>query len=165
MFAVNDIVNYSVTGICRVENIAQQEIAGENREFYVLKPVFDNNSTVMVPVDNEQLVSRMYSVLSKEDINALIKEMPLIEEIWLEDDRLRYEKYKGILSSGNRREVVGVIKALYRHREGQAVKGRKLRTTDERVMRDAERLLYSEIAYILGMKQEEVLQFIKKTLP
>lgn len=164
MFVVNDVVNYSVTGICRVENIAQQEIAGENREFYVLKPVFDDNSTVMVPIANEQLVSRMYSILSKEEINAIIKEMPQIEEIWLEDDRLRYEKYKGILFSGNRREVVGVIKALYRHRKEQAVKGRKLRTTDERVMRDAERLLYSEIAYSLEMKQDEVLQFIKKEL-
>lgn len=164
MFAINDLVNYSVTGVCRVEGITRQEIAGVEKEFYILKPIYDENSTVMVPIANEQLVCRMYSLLSKEEVMALIEGMPSIGEIWLEDDRLRYEEYKKILSSGDRKNVVGVIKALYNHQKEQSKKNRKLRTTDERVLRDAERLLYGEIAYCLEMAPEEVLKFILNIL-
>lgn len=164
MFKINDVVNYSTTGVCKVVDIALQDIAGEEREFYILKPLYDGNSTVMVPTANTQLVSHMYAPLSKAEAEKLIEDMPSVTEIWIDDDRLRYSEYKGILSSGNRKDVVGVIKALYNHQKSQAKKGRKLRSTDERIMHDAERLLYGEIAYCLEKEPSEIPEFILKSL-
>lgn len=164
MFQINDVVNYSTTGICNIVAIDKRSLGGTQKEFYILKPIFDDNATIMVPTDNELLISRMYYPLSYDDANQFITELPQISPFWIDDDRLRNEEFKKALISGNRKKVVSVIKALYIHQKNQSQKGRKLRTMDERVLRDAERLLYSEVAFVLDTDLKEVANFILNTL-
>lgn len=164
MFSVNQTVSYSVTGVCKIVNIEHRMVQGEDREFYVLQPVFDPNSTVMVPTENQMLTQKMHPVMSKSEVESLINEIPDEQPVWVENDRERYEAYKSIIQSGDRRGVVGLIKALYLHRKEQIKKGRKLRSGDERIMREAERVLYSEFALALDMKPDEILPFLKDKL-
>lgn len=164
MFQINEVVNYSTTGICNIVAIDKRPLGGTQKEFYILKPIFDDNATVMVPTDNELLLSRMYYPLSFDDANQFITELPQISPFWIDDDRLRNEEYKKALVSGDRKIVASVIKALYIHHKHQSLRGRKLRTMDERVLRDAERILYSEFAFVLGIDLKEASQFILNTI-
>lgn len=162
MFKVNDVVNYSTTGACRIEEISSRLMDGAEKTFYLLKPIFEDNATLMVPVENELLVSRMRPVLTKAQVEKLVREIPSVEAKWIADDRLRFEEYKKTLVSPNRKDVVAVAKALFVHRENQSKKGRKLRSMDERFVREGERIICTEIAYSLNITLNEALQLVKE---
>ncbi len=161
MFKVNDKVNYSTTGVCEITEIAAREFGGEKREFYILRPVFDSAATVMVPTDNEILTSRMRPLLSKAQIEQVVSLVCELEPLWYNDDRERYENYKKCLLSNDRKVLLSLIKALYIHQKSQVEKGRKLKNSDERTLREAEKILFSEIAFIMGGDPHEALKSVK----
>ena len=53
-----------------------------------------------------------------------------------------------------------MIKALYFHQREQQKNGRRLHITDERFMKEAEKMLYEEFAYVLNIRKDQVLPFI-----
>ena len=62
---------------------------------------------------------KMRKVLSKDEIMQLIKKMPEEGNIWIEDSDERKESYKKILESGERTELVKLIKTLHTHKQKQ----------------------------------------------
>lgn len=160
MFQVNDIVLYSSSGVCKITEITQKEIGNQKIDYYVLKPVYENRSTVFVPTKNEALLAKMRRLLSKEEIYALIREMPEEELIWIEDDAERKEEYRKLLLEGDRRQLVKLIKTLYLHQQKRLEAGKRVHIADSQFLREAEEALYNEFAYVLGLKREEVLPFI-----
>lgn len=57
-------------------------------------------------------------------------------------------------------QLFRLIKTLHLRKKEQEQHGRKLRAMDERLMQDAERILYDEIAVVLDMPSDQVLPFI-----
>lgn len=158
---VNDMVMYGTQGICRIVEISEQQLFGGVDEYYVLKPVYDEKSTVFIPIQNESLTSKMRKILSQDEIYSLIKEVPEEESItWIENETQRREKYKDILSEGDRSDLVRLIKTLYTRKQSQLSKGKKLHISDERFMVDAEKMISEEFSHVLKIKKEEVLPFI-----
>ena len=164
MYCVNDTVVYGVQGICKVTDITTQQVEGQWVKYYMLRPIYDDKSVFFVPVQNETLTGRVRPILTKEEIYQLIHSMPSEQEIWIEKENLRKEKYQQILSQGNRKELVMLIKTLYFHQKAQKEKGRKLHLSDERFLREAEKMLYDEFAAVLHIQQDQVLAFIRKEL-
>ena len=164
MFTVNNSVIYSGHGVCRIVDITEQKIGATLMKYYVLKPIGDENSTLYVPVNNDDLVSKMHKILSAEEIYSIINSMPDTATKWLTDENMRRESYKEILTSGDRAEIMRAIKGVYLHAQEQKKLGRKLHIADERFMKDAEKLLYEEFAYVLNIKREDVLPLIAKQL-
>ncbi len=165
MLKVGERVLYGAAGACTITEICKRQFgdAGE-REYYVLVPIHDGRSTLYVPVDNEALRAKMKKLLSAEEIEALIDSMPQEEPAWIEDEKQRQEQFKATLKNGDRREIMGMTKALYNHRKYMMSMGRKLHSCDEKVFREAEKLLCDEFAVVLGMKPAEVMPFIVRRL-
>lgn len=161
---VGSTVVYGIHGVCNVSAIEKKEFLGKFFDYYVLIPVYDTRSTVYVPCENEALVSKIKRIMSAEEIYELIKTMPKEENIWVERETERKKRYAEILRNGDRREIVGMIKALWNRREQQRQNKKKLRISDENFMRDAEKLLYEEFAYVLNITKEQVLPFICKQI-
>lgn len=161
---MNDIVLYSWHGVCTITDITEKEFNGNKANYYVLKPVHDTNSTIFVPAENENVTAKMRRVLSSEEIHALIKNMPNEDTIWIEDDNQRKEKYKEIISKGNRSDLIRLIKTLYLHQQAQKKLGKKMYIIDEKFMKEAEKLLYDEFAHVLDIKPEEVVSFIMRAM-
>ncbi|MEI3037019.1 MAG: CarD family transcriptional regulator [Oscillospiraceae bacterium] len=124
-YTVGDMVLYSVHGICRIEDKTQRDFGGQKQEYYMLKPVYTPDSTFFVPVNNENMVSKMRQILSGEEIKKLIREMPGENFSWIEEEAARKERYQQILSDGDRTELVRMIKALYFHQQEQQKNGRR----------------------------------------
>ncbi len=164
MFELNDTVLYGSHGVCKIVEMTTKEMCGQKIKYYVLKPVYESASTIFVPVNNERLTSKMRDVMHPEDIYSLVKSMPDEECEWVEPETLRVEQYKKILEKGNRRELVKLIKALYAHQQEQKDIGKKLHINDERLMKEAEKMLYDEFAYVLNIKREQVLPFIVRQI-
>lgn len=160
MYHAGDTVVYGAQGVCTITSIEENDISGSSMEYYVLKPVYDANATIFVPVKNETLVGQMRQVLSAEEIYALIRSMPDEQTIWLEDEDERKKTYQEIIRRGDRKELVQLIKTLHFHQQKQQQKGKRLHQADETALKQAEQLLYHEFALVLHIKPEEVVPFI-----
>lgn len=164
MFKVDDVVRYGTNGVCRITDITVRSFCGEEMEYYVLRPVASVDSTYYVPVYNEQLVSRMQYILSSDEIHALIGNIGEYNVQWIENDKERLSAYSGILASGDRRGIIGVVRTLYRHREELIQNKKKMHLADEKLMQDAERMINDEFSAVLGIAPSEVPEFISKEL-
>lgn len=161
MYQVKDAVLYGMQGVCEIEAIEEKEFFGEKRMYYVMRQVYQNASTIYIPVDNEKSISKMRKVLSAEEIKPLILGMPEEKTKWIVNDAVRKEKFKEVLQGGKREELIVLIKSVYLHKQKLLEEGKKkLHVADENAMKDAERLLYDEFAYVLKLERNEVLPFI-----
>lgn len=164
MYRVDDLVLYSAQGVCKITDIAMKKINGEVNEYYILKPVYNENAIISVPVHNEKAMAKMRRALSIDEIYRLIRTMPDKVLIWIDNDNLRKEKYRNILKGSDRAELISLIKTLYIHQQEQQQKGRKLHNIDEQIFVEAEKILYEEFAYVLKIERDQVLPFILKQI-
>ncbi|MBQ9956816.1 MAG: CarD family transcriptional regulator [Ruminococcus sp.] len=161
MFKPEDIVVYSTYGVCRVDAVEERDFTGSAEKYYILRPVGDSRNTFYVPVANENLTRLMRKVLTREEIQELINIMPDDNYIWIEDEFRRKEEYRRIIRDGDRAELVKLIKTLYIHRKERSELKKKLHSADEHFLKEAENLLHDEFAYVLGIKREEVIPYIR----
>ena len=160
MFSAGDTIIYENYGVCRITGTREMEIGHAVRSYYELKPIFENNLTFYLPIGQEKIEAKMHPTLSVEEIYALIQAMPDEDTIWIENETKRKEQYKQILAGNDRPALGKRFKTLYLRQKDLSQTGKKLYVSDERFLRDAEKVLYDEFAYVLDIKQEEVLPFI-----
>lgn len=164
MFQVDDTVAYGASGICRVTGVTKQKSGKNLVQYYVLKPVYNQGSTIFVPTENETLVGKMRRILSADEIMSMIHALPEAGEIWLENESERQACYREILQSGDRSKILQVIRSLYLHQIRCKEAGRKFRVSDERIMKDAENILHEEFSFVLGVPKDQIASFIGKEL-
>lgn len=164
MFEVGEYIVYGVKGVCRIEDITHIDISGvdKNRLYYVLAPIGENNGKIYAPTDNQKVMMR--KVISKEEANQLIEELPQIELLWVPDDRQREAKYKEALGTCDYRAWVSIVKTLYLRKQERVAQGKKITALDERYMRTAENELYSELSLTLGIPKTQMENYIKERL-
>lgn len=165
MFKENDMVLYGTQGVCMIAEVTERKFKEKLMKYYVLKPVYKEGATVFVPVDNQELISKMKKVLSVDEIHQLIQNMPESVTIeWINNDNLRRDKYKEIMKSGDRQDLVSLIRTLYLKQEELKEIGKKLHATDLNIFNEAENILYEEFAYVLNIQKDEVGPFILKQI-
>lgn len=157
MFEINDVVMRGTSGICTIVDIRKENFRGTPEMYYVLQPIHER-TTIFCPVESDKL--RVRKLLTCAEIEALISAMPDMENIWIENDPERKEKYNAIIKRGEHKDLICLLKTLYQKREEKQRIGKKFHIADERVMKDAEQLLHGEFAYVLGIREEEVLPYI-----
>ena len=161
---IGETVRYGQSGLCKIEGKCTKEIAGEQQEYFMLTPLFKKGSTVFVPCANEELVQKMCSPLLEEEIHLLLARAAEEELEWIRDFRRRSEASKKALGSNDRLDALLLIKSIYAHRKENQGKGARVHTTDDYFLKDAEQLIYSEIAYVQNKEYEIVAQEIKAML-
>lgn len=162
MFSVGDIFVYGASGVCRVDDICVRDCGTGKHEYYVLQPVYDARSTVYIPTDSEKLASHARSLLSENEVYEIIDAMPAKGFEWVQNDKERSEFFRNVLESGTRTDIVNLISTLHNRKTELVGHGKKLRSSDEAIMQRAERLLYGEFAWVLGIDPSEVVDFIRK---
>jgi len=159
MFKVNDYIMYGMTGVCQVVDITKERIIDNlQKEYYVLKYIYANDTIIKIPTDNEKIPMR--KILSKGDVTTLINNMPNSETIWIDDDRKRNEEFKSILKTGDLDNLVKLVRSIYLDKEYKKSIGKKVYKIDEEIMQTAERLLNEELATALNINPNEVATYI-----
>lgn len=132
------------------------------RSYYVLKPIYNTASTVYVSAISNRRKTEIRHVLSADEIFSVVEKMSDEDFTWIKDNHKRKELYGQILSDGNRSELIKMVKTLrYQKQELKNInKDRKLQIFDECFLKDAEKALCEEFAYVLNIKREEVIPFI-----
>ena len=164
MYQIGETVLYGTEGVCTIAEIREMKIGRERASYYVLQPVHREGATIFVPLANETLLAKMRPLLSATQIDGLLQRVSRDEPVWIEDAALRKEEFRRILTAGDRRELLGMIRVLYRRREALRRTGKHLRTNDEQTLRDAEKLLNDEFATVLHIEPHEVPAYIRARL-
>ncbi|MBO4873675.1 MAG: transcriptional regulator [Lachnospiraceae bacterium] len=164
MIAAGDVVHYSLDGVCEVSGIVEKKLGEQLRRFYQLHPLYRKNSVIYLPTDNEMLLSRVRPVLTKEEVLTAISEINEVDSVWIDADAARKEVFQQIIRSGEHRQLISLVKTLYERKAVMQEDGRKLRSADSSFLKDAERLINEEFAYVLGIDPGDVPNYIKERI-
>ena len=162
MYKIGSIVVYGTEGLCKICDITERTFGKETSEYYVLSPLSNEAETVFVPKNNEKVLKRMRSILSKQRASELLEAAPSEYVEWVENDRERQQMYKQILLCGSSEDLLMMTRALYLHQIELLERGKKLHAADERFLKDAEKMLFEELAYVFGITVSEVLPLMIK---
>ncbi len=160
MFEVSDVVSYGTNGVCTVTEITTKKIDKTSIEYYVLSPQGTTSAKVFVPVKNEKLVAKMRAILTKDEINELLDNMPKEEGEWIANKNIRFETFKNIISEGKSSELLKLIRTLKLHEKQQFKRGKRLHVSDERFLKEAERMVLGEFAFVLNETTDDILNRI-----
>lgn len=157
MFQVNDVIIYGNQGVCEIIDIEEKTINGTKKEYYVLKPIQYQGSTIYAPTNNEIIRKKMRRLLTVNEINALIDSMPDEKTVWIDNVNERKECYKNLLASGNHSAMIQMIKTIYAQKKEREAAGKRLHVMDEHFFKDAEQILYNEFQYVLNLSGKDAL--------
>ena len=112
MFEVGEHVICGSKGVCIVEKVTTLDIPGVEKErlYYILKPIYMAASTVYVPVDATK--PEMRKVLSRDEADELINNIPDIPTILCTNEKLLEQEYKSCMKTINCEEWIKVIKTI-----------------------------------------------------
>ena len=159
MFNVDDYIMYGKTGVCKVVDITNEKfINGEKRKYYILSPIYNNDTIIKIPLDNDKVPMR--KVISKGDMTALINDIPNMEILWIDDEKKRIAQFETMLKSGQCEELIKLIKSIKFSKKYARSIGKKLEKPDRDIMKEAERLLTEEFAIILNVYPNEASSYI-----
>lgn len=162
MFKVGNMVIHPNAGVCCIEDIRLEKFI-EEQMYYVLKPIYDNShSKIYVPVENPKIHLR--KVLSKDDINQMIKNVSLQQQLWVENDSKRNEIFNKVLQSGQHTDIIQLIVEIHMKQLEKRAQNKKLHIADLKIMNLAEKMIHEEFAYALDLNVEDVAQYIMQEL-
>lgn len=164
MFGIGELVVYGVHGVCRVTGTEKMRIDRKSVDYLVLESVTQENSNFYVPVENDASMARVHPVLTREEMNNLLDSKEIWENAWIADEGQRKQYYRELLSSGDRTAQLRMVATLYAYRAAQRAAGKKFHLCDDNFLRDAERLLSSEIAVVLEMTPELAKNLLREKL-
>ena len=159
MFSEGDYVVCGNKGVFIVDSISALDIAGpEPEDYYILKPVYSHGSTVYISVDSAD--DNLRAVLTKKEADKLVKSMPSVPVIVVDNDKQLEGEYKSCIRSNNATDLVRLLKTIYQRREARFAAGRKETALDAKYFRLAGDNLYGELAISLNIPREEVEGYI-----
>ena len=164
MFSIGQYVSCGNKGVCTIENVTTLDISGVDKEkmYYILKPCYMAASTVYVPVDSS--ATSMRPILTREEAQELIAEIPDIPMLTIQNEKFIEQDYKAAMKTNRCEEWVSIIKTIYARKQKRLQAGRKETAVDGKFFKIAEDNLYGELAIALGMQRGEVCSYISEYL-
>lgn len=153
-------VRYGQVGICEITDVTTTDQFGEKNRYFVLTPLYKTGSVVYVPCDKKELVAKMLPPLTPEETEDAILRAKSTPATWIRDFRKRSEASKRALSSPDRADAILLIKSILIHNKEIMGEGKRIHTTDDYFLRDAEALIGNEFSFVLNRPREEILQEI-----
>ena len=163
MFQAGDLVVYGTTGVCRVESIDQPNMTGadRNKKYYRFKP-FYQDGVIYTPVDNTKVSIR--PVITREEADRLIDLIPSIRAEAYRAPTLQAlaQHDQKAVHSHSCLALIELMMSIYTKQKQAESLNRRLGIVDERYKKQAERLLYGELAAALEIPFDEVESYIAR---
>lgn len=163
-FSADTYVRYASSGVCLVEEIKTMTVAGTAREYYILRQMDGTASVICVPTDNDALCAQMIPVLTRKEIEQTVCSACGDAMPWIDDRKERTERHRAILRRCDRRELLQLVGCIYLRKQELASEGRRLASSDENTLRQAERMVNNELCFVLGIDEAQVGGYIRSLL-
>ena len=158
MYEIGERVLYGIHGICTITGIERMRFGKERANYYVLEPKEQPGAKFYVPV------AKLRSLLSREALLELLHSEDVRHYPWIPDENQRKLRFRELINSGDRAQLMGMIGALHRHKREQLAAGRKFHQSDENFLNDAQKLLNAEFALVFDLEPSAVSSFILREL-
>ena len=133
---------------------------GKSVEYYVLKPIENMSSTVYVPLHNQSLVSKMKRIMTRDEVDQMIMELTENSIEWIAQDNVRRDRFRSIVKSGERKNIMSLIRTLYIKQSELKELGKKMHVADLDILKEAQKGLHDEMAYVLDIETTDVADYI-----
>lgn len=157
MYKVGDYIVYK-RDVCKVLGIKEKYY--NNTDYYVLSPVRDTSLKINVPVNNKTLIR---DLMTKEEVEHLIKEIPNIESLDIDDKLIEYT-YKELLKSEKHEDLIKIIKTTYLRNKDREDNNKKISEKDNNYLTLAECYLYTEFSVALNKTIEDTKNYVISTV-
>lgn len=164
MYQVGEYVVYGVQGVCRVLGTECQRINRKRTEYLVLEPITRGESKFYLPTENSAALAKLQPVLSRQELEELLNSEEIHKDCWIQEENQRKQHYRQLVASCDRISLVQMLAAVYRHKEEQAASGKKFHLCDDNFLRDAEKLICSEICLVMEMEPDQARQYLRSQL-
>lgn len=161
MFDKGEFVMCGGKGVCTVEDVTKLNMSGVSgdREYYVLKPIYNCATTVYIPVDAGK--ESMRGVLSAAEAKKLIRKMEEIAPLDIANDKMLEQEYRGCMRTNLCEEWVRILKTTCQRKLKRQEMGRKMTAVDAKYSKIAEDNLYGELSVALGIAKDAVPAYIE----
>ncbi|MBE6531872.1 MAG: hypothetical protein E7679_07315 [Ruminococcaceae bacterium] len=159
MFKIGELVSYRSDGVYKISDIRKESFALGVSEslYYVLNPIKDERSTLFVPVDNQLLVSAMRPLLSKKEIEELIRGVSEHPIDWSENPKQRISASREIILRGEPAELISLIYTLKPYVDKRCAEGKKPCASDASALERAAALLFEEFSLSMPLSSSDEL--------
>lgn len=157
MYKKNDYVVYK-KDVCKIREIKQNKLNGNY--YYILVPIDDESLIIDVPIDNK--MGYLRNIISKNDAEKLINNIPNINPLEQIDDKYIERTYKELLYNGTHEDLIKIIKTTYLRNDDRKNKNKKVSEKDNDYFNKAEKYLYNELSIALSMSFDETKDYIIK---
>ena len=164
MYQTGDRVVYGIHGVCDIIGLETQMIDRKEVTYLVLEPLAQPGSRYMVPSHNPAAMAKLKKMMTREELDSLIRSESVRVGSWISDESQRKQIYRELIGSGDRERLISMICTLYRHKAEQTAAGRKVHLCDDNFLRDAEKLLISEVSVVMDMDMDTAKKFIRTQL-
>lgn len=162
MYQSGELVVYGIHGVCRVINQEQQISAGKQIVYLVLEPLDQEESKFLVPAHNAAAMAKLKPILHRDEWLELFTSDTVRTDAWISDENQRKQYYREVITSGDRCKLLQQIHTLYRHKKVQTSTGRKVHICDENFLRDAEKILISELSVVFDLEPEGAKDMLRR---
>ena len=164
MYEIGQQVLYGLHGICTIIGIERMRFGSSRENYYILEPLQQPGSKFYVPVNNEAAVAKLSRLMTQQQLLELLHCDAVRRYPWIADESQRKLRFKELINSGDRAQLMGMIGALHRHKQEQLAAGRKFHQSDENFLNDAQKLLNAEFALVFHLEPRAVNGFILSEL-
>lgn len=164
MYEIGQQVLYGVHGVCCIMAVESMRFGKNRANYYVLEPLDQPGARFYVPVENEAAVGKLRRLMTRDELLSLLHSDQVRNAPWIAEENQRKLRYRELINSGDRAQLMGMICALHRHKQTQIAAGRKFHQSDENFLHDAQKLLNAEFAQVFDLEPGKVNAFILKEL-
>ena len=149
MFGIGELVVHPMHGAGVIDNIVQERISGQVKEYYVFKMPM-GGLILKIPVANSQMIG-VRGIISHGEVEALFEAIPTMVVESNANWNKRYQENMARMKSGDLYEVARVVKALM-HRD----RLRGLSTGERKMLHTAKQIMLSEMVLVEECEYREV---------
>lgn len=164
MYNIGEKVVYSSHGVCIIGGIEERIVDRKPVSYYVLSPVDSAKTQFFVPTHNQTALAKMRHLLTRDDLKRMLSSPALREDCWIPEENRRKLRYKELTGSADFFAIAQMVHTLQKHRQAQLDAGRKFHMVDENFLRDAKRVLESELSVVLQVPPAQVVQSVADLL-
>ena len=156
-FQKGDPVVYGNNGVCLIEGIEKLRYSSSSpaQSYYILNPV-DHSSKIFLPIKNEDLTKKIRPIIKRQEIEDILTGATGEKIDWIEDKNERNACFSKIIRECIPQKLICMVRCIFLRKQNLQKDGKKISSTDETVLKSAEKLIREEISYSLEIAPEKV---------
>ncbi len=164
MYQAGQQVVYGAHGVCTIVGTEARSVDRKTIEYFVLQPVQQPDSRYYVPSHNENALAKMRPLMEKGALMALLQSEDIRTEKWIPDENRRKQYYRELITSLDLEAMIRMIHVLRQQRKQLLDTGKKFHLCDENFLRDAQRLLRTELLMVLDIPEQDLEGYLQNLL-